>query len=175
MSIRDEINRNLRSELVRLRPSLASIPIKRVVVLSRELNELLDGPWPDDVAEMAFGRLRNDLESFIAGSVVSVAQTPRRAKTAFLNRLEKERGQFWEMRQRIPKPGIRILGGFSEKDVFVGLTWSPRVLLKGYGSRDWRDATEECKVRWRRLFLSWPPFGGERVQFHEYVSNIILI
>jgi hypothetical protein len=176
MSIRDEINRHLVSgDLVRILPSLASIPIRRTVVLSSEINNLLNGPWLSVEAADGFGRLKNDIDAFIAGNISTVATHPHRAKTAFLNRLADERGQIWEMRQRRPIPGIRVIGGFSEPDIFIGLTWHPRVLLNGYGSREWRDAIEECKAMWRQLFLSWPPYGNEKASINDYVSNILPI
>jgi hypothetical protein len=174
MSIRVEITTRLaEGRLFLLSPAMRSEPVVRCVFLSKEINDLVHGPWENKDAAEVFGKFRADLDSFLAGRVISVAKNPRKAKTAFLNRLENERGKVWEMRQRRPKPGIRILGGFAEKDIFIGLTWSPRAPLLGYGSRNWRDAIEESKVSWRNLFLTWPPMGDQKADHNDYVSNIL--
>jgi hypothetical protein len=178
MSIRVEIQRQIiAGEVVRVLPALRSTPVVRSVVVSRDIYALLQGPWGTAEETQSFSKLRADLDSFISGAPVSVAEKPRRSKKAFLKRLEGERGEIWEIRQVAPKPGIRILGGFAEQDVFVGLVWRYRPPLDDYGSAEWREAIQTCKHTWRRLFLTWPPVGSTlntKAAIHEYLSGNFL-
>ena len=174
MSIRGEIQSRIwEGELFKVERQVLSDPAPRAVVVSAEINGLIQGPWRDEKQEEAWGRLRADMESFITGAPISIAKNPRKAKSAFLSRLEGERGQIWEMRHRWPKPGIRLIGGLSEKNVFVALQWALRVDLGAFGSREWRDAIEACKAEWRRKFLTWPPVSG--ATYEEYLSQPFLL
>ncbi len=123
---------------------------------------------------MRAGRLRADLEMFVEGRLISVAEDPyKKPKSAYMARIDPPEDEVWDIRSRDPRPGIRVLGLFSEKDTFVALTYELREALGGPGSKEWRDARERCKTRWRGLFNPYLPLS--RSDANEYVSNIILV
>jgi hypothetical protein len=175
MSIRDEIKHWIgEGRLFLLTPALASSPCSRTMFVADELNRLILGPWASQEDEFRFGKLRADLDMFIDGSLLSVAQAPyKKPKTTYLARLDPMVEEVWEIRSRDPKPGIRVFGRFAEKDVFVALTWEFRDGLGGPASREWRDAREGCKAEWRKLFPTYPALGRDNL--HDYASNIFLV
>ena len=175
MSIRDEISRRCaEGRLYCLLPALIGTPAVRTVLVSPEINDVVIGPWNDKKFEDRAGRLRANLDMFTSGSVISVGTDPfKKKKTAYMSPLDPAIDKVWEIRSRDPKPGIRVFGQFSEKDIFVALTWGFRETLGGPGSRKWRDARERCKAEWRKLFSTYNPHTGNDP--HEYVSNIILV
>jgi hypothetical protein len=175
MSIRDVIAiRCSEKRLFALEQGIPGSPVVRTIFLSHDLYSLVLGPWNDEKIEERAGRLRADLDMFISGMVISVALSPyKKKKNAYMSPLDPAADQVWEIRSRDPRPGIRIFGHFSEKDVFVALTWGFREELGGPGSREWRDARERCKAEWRKLLHPYSPHTGNTP--HEYVSNIILV
>jgi hypothetical protein len=179
MSIREQLAGQIKAgQLCRLKPALDAIPRERTVVLSREIHDHLMGPWVDGDEEATFQRLRADLDDFIGGEPVTVASNPRKAKSAFLNRLEECGGKIWELRQRKPKPGIRLIGGFLERDFFVGFHLSARLSLGEFGSEAWGIAIRDTKAAWRKQFLTWPAIGDACKldgSIHEYISKAILV
>lgn len=174
MSIHDEVSsRCAESRLYCLVPALLSTPVVRTVFISPEINKLVLGPWDDKKVEERAGRLRADFDMFTAGTVISIGQHPyKKKKTAYMSQLDPTIDEVWQIRSRDPKPGIRVFGRFSEKDVFVALTWRFREDMGGPKSREWRDARELCKTEWRNMFHPYNPHSGK--DHYEYVSNIIL-
>ena len=70
--------------------------------------------------------------------------------------------RIWDIRSVDPSPGIRVLGGFAEKDTFVALEWDFRENLGGPKSKEWRDFIVRCSAHWRRLFGTYKPHEGEK-------------
>ena len=89
----------------------------------------------------------------------------------FLFQLSPKKEEVWEIKAPRPRPGLRLFGRFADIDIFVGLHYVGRDVLKGWQSRTWRDAKEVCKSEWRKLFLTWEPFSGNSI--HNYVSSAI--
>jgi hypothetical protein len=65
-----------------------------------------------------------------------------------------------------------VLGQFAERDLFIGLTWSDRLVLKGYQSQEWKRVIRNCKAKWRGFFDPFKPLTAENEV--DYVSNIII-
>jgi hypothetical protein len=174
MSIYVEISfRVNEGRLALLDPAMPGTLRKRKMYVSPELETLLGGPWQDTAWEERCGYLRADLDRFIEGKILAVAQKPYGSKTSYLKRLEPPRDEVWEIRSRDPNPSLRIFGRFAEKDLFIALTWAKRIDLGGPAEREWRVAKEACNAEWRKLFPTYPPKTG--VTFHDYLSNIILV
>ena len=111
---------------------------------------------------------------FIEGKLISVAKRPFKTKKAYMAQLHPKRDEVWEIRSRDPKPGSRVFGRFAETDVFVALTWSPREILGGPGSREWKAVIRQCKTEWRQLFPAHQPISGD--DLHAYISaNVFLV
>lgn len=67
-----------------IEPLDVSLEIKRTMVVSDEIQSLLDGPWSTLSLERRANRLRADLETFVIGQIVPVSMTPHQHKTAYL-------------------------------------------------------------------------------------------
>jgi hypothetical protein len=163
MSIRDVINDWLdREEMFLLTPALESDPV-----------------------DERMGRLRERLELFVRGDIITVAMDPFSGRTAYFARLWPGRDEVWEIRDR-QSPSIRVFGSFSEPDTFVALTWQWRSILgfdvrpkhlrapstpknKPTWPRFWRIERSACLAAWRQKFPSYQPYSGSAPS--EYLTN----
>jgi hypothetical protein len=181
MSISDEIDSHVRQG--RLFPLLPMMPPApgvrpRQMFLGTSVMRLLAGPWNSQEWEERCGSLHADLDRFVQGGLIPVAERPfLRGKTAYMRQLFRWREQVWEIRSRDPQPGIRVLGRFADTDVFIALNWFYRTELGGPASKAWRDAIVGCKTEWRNLFPAYEPKpSGDG---HDYptacISNTYLI
>lgn len=175
MSIRDEIaNRVGDGRLFCLPPLIPSGTMVRAMFVSEEINQVVHPPWEATKEGLRLSRLRAYLDTWTEGVLVSVAEAPyHKPRNTFLARVDPVADDVFDIRCFDPKPGIRVLGCFSEKDVFVALTWNHRENLGGPDSRGWRDEIERCKASWRRLFHPYPPFRGANLD--AYLSNFIAV
>lgn len=138
--------------------------------ISQEVRSFLDGPWPDPKQELRAGRLRADLEGFIEGRTIAVGWDPyQKDKTAYMARLNPPSDGVWAIRSRDPKPGIRALGCFAARDVFIVLILFERESLDGPNGPIWKAAINVCKAEWRKLFPTYPPIS--RSDFNDYLST----
>lgn len=68
----------------------------------------------------------------------------------------------WEFRDVKPRPSLRILGGFMQKDVFIALAPYERFELGKKGTQGWTNALQDFKVQWDKLFDGHNPmYGGK--------------
>jgi hypothetical protein len=169
--MRDVINHLKDSgRLFWLTPLFDGEPQERTILVSEQVKDVIGGPWADDPDGKRFARLRADVDRFTRGDVVSFRWEPYgRERTAYMARLDRVSDGIVEIRSFDPSPSLRLLGGFSEQDVFVGLTWEWRVNLGGPGSREWNNAIERCKAEWRKLFHPYTPYVGNSL--HDYISR----
>jgi hypothetical protein len=182
MSIRDSIAELVQEKRLReLKPIMDSDPIRRTMIISTEIVDLLDGPWDSPQWEVRCGYLRATLEAFVKGQEIAICLNPFKAQKAYMGRLNKPTDEVWDIRCIDPSPGIRIFGRFAERDVFIGLLWSPRSVdipasqrlpLGPKESIQWKNAILECKSEWRKLFPAYLPIHGDETR--EYVSTNFL-
>lgn len=173
MSIYDEITYwGKQARLFQVQSSLDE-PTKRHLYVSPEIQVLLDGPWSTAAWEGRCGYLRADLDRFVEGQSLDIAELPYKGKWSYMLRLHPPSHEVWEIRSRIPKPGLRLFGAFAGFDNFVALTWASRAELGGPESRAWRDAIVACRTEWNNLFPAYRPLSG--ANFHDYLSKIILV
>ena len=141
MSIYDEIQARVQEQrLVMLLPAMADTQLRREMYVSPDIAALFEAPWHDSVWEERCGYLRADLDRFLDGTILAVAQKPYGSNTSYLKRLEPPRDEVWEIRSRDPKPALRVFGRFAAKNIFVALNWASRIDLGGPKAREWRDA-----------------------------------
>lgn len=177
MSISDEItNRVSEGRLFKLTSLMPPSPYSnpRDMFVSEEIYKLLNGPWNNVAWEERCGYLYADLDQFINGEIITVAERPFvKGKTAYIKQLYKRHEEVWEIRSRDPAPGIRVFGRFAEKDVFIALTWWNRNDLGGPKSRAWRDAIVGCKTEWRNLFPAHNPITDGNINGYpnQYIST----
>jgi hypothetical protein len=96
-----------------------------------------------------------------------VAENPdKKPPDAMLARVHPVDSEFWSIRVTEPQdtPGVRALGAFAGKDVFIALIWEKR---EGMG--DFDSYVEWVKDEWRVLFGTVPPHSGDHLD--DYLSN----
>jgi hypothetical protein len=177
MSIYDDIQlAQDRGDLMPLKVSFDSDPQSRVMLLSKDVYGLLYGPFKTESHEIRAGMLRANLESFVRGLEVSMCLIPKKAKSAEFGLLGPESKATFDYRSRAPKPSLRILGHFVERDTFVALTWWPRRVKVdwsdkeplGNDDRRWRDAITDCNEKWWQILPNCVPISGSKGE--KYVS-----
>ncbi len=148
MSIRDEIKRRRSEErLLWLPPLIPSESAKRLIFVSKEVSKIVMGPWGNTSEDLRFGRLRGDLDHFIMGGLITVAEDPfKKPRSTYMARLAPVRDELWDIRSRDPRPSIRVFGAFASTDTFIALTWQFRENLEGRDSRDWSVEIRKCKA-----------------------------
>jgi hypothetical protein len=169
MAIRDEINRHCSRtapKLFCLSPLVRSTLVMRTLFVSVEVNDVIYPPWPPNRNGYRLSKFRAVLDDFLAGGRVSVAENPfKKPSDALLARVCPTTDDVWDIRCIDPKPGIRCLGCFSEKDTFVALTWNYR---EDFCPEDWATEIGRCKTEWSSLFNPHRPFHGAHLD--EYLS-----
>lgn len=138
--------------------------------VSKEVNGLLQGPWPNKAAAQRCNELRADLESIVSGDEIGICVRPFEAKSAKMGLLDPVSHGVWDIRSQDPRPGIRILGLFAKTDTFLGLIPASRSVSTNFiqrgplgdrGSQEWLDIIAETKALWRRLMPMWAPVTGD--------------
>jgi len=148
--------------LFRVHPFLPIKLVRRIFV-SKPIRDYLES---DD--ERAFGLL-GDLDSFIGGDIITTSIVPREARAAYMGLLHPTIDGVWDIRSRDPSPALRLLGGFSRRDTFVGLVLYERRLMGDFFSKEWKFAISACKREWARRFHLLKPITGD--DLHVYLSN----
>jgi hypothetical protein len=172
MSIHDEIKTlEGNGRLFKLRP-MTLLPQQyeiRKLYVSEEIYARIIGPWPNKGEEFRSGRVHADLLAFTYRDPVVLARNPRQGGASYMSRLMPPDDEVWDVRCIDPKPGIRVLGRFADRNLFIGLTWEVRLSLKDFGSREWKDAIIRCAREWRQLFPAYNPLMGD--YFADYISE----
>ncbi len=171
MFIRDEIEMLHEAGILIEFVPIFLVRRRRQVFLFKDLACMVEGPWPTKADAFRWGYVRADLEHLIQDAWIVVPENPRRGGVALMSLLVPPEDAVWDIRCRDPQPGIRILGCFALKDVFIGLTWEYRLPLKDFESSEWRDAISGAKRRWNLCFWHQPLKGSYP---DEYLSGAIL-
>ena len=110
MSIRDEINHRIGEErLFRLAPLVVGDKKARTVLMSVEINSMVNGPWLDGAEGNRCARLRADLENFVSGEPITVCWEPFKGREVHqIARLDKVEEEVWDYRSVEPAPGLRV-------------------------------------------------------------------
>jgi len=174
MSIRDEIIYRISEErLYLLKPALSSDPCVRWLFVTQEVYSFVHGPWESIEDEIRASYLRADLDKFSTGKPISISADPyKKPKTTYMSPIDPKEDRVYEIRNR-DKPGIRVFGSFSEKDVFVATTWGYRKSLGGPQDRNFRDMRERSKAIWIQLFNSYQPLSGD--DCNDLATNLIFV
>lgn len=176
MSMQDAIRGRVEGgEIVEIAPTFPGDPHHRSLYVSPEIWTLANGPWESEKTSRKCARLIADLSAFVAGDQISVCNRPFQAKDAFLGLLSPVSEGVWDIRLRDPDPGIRLIGKFALKDVFIALlpasrsvsvSWVGRGPLGSADSMEWAKIIRECKADFRRLFGVWPSLTGDTISDH---------
>jgi hypothetical protein len=171
MSIKDWIDAMVQSERLRpLVPVLESDPVSREMYLSPEVFALIEGPWSSTDAEKRCNELRSDLDAFVAGQTRTICVKPFQARNEQLAILHPVDDGVWDIRSQKPSPGIRVLGMFAQRDVFLALIPATRSIKVDYIDRGplgekcdpaWAEIISETKDLWRRTMSPYSPITGD--------------
>jgi hypothetical protein len=178
MSIYDDIqSAQSRGELMPVKVSLDSDTQSRVLLLSKDVYDLVYGPFKTESHEIRAAILRANLESFVRGLEISMCLIPKKGgKTAAFGLLEPIAKATFDFRSLAPRPSLRILGHFAACDTFVALTWWPKRVKVDWSNKEplgdddrrWRDAITECNGKWWQLLPNCVPVAG--LKGEKYVS-----
>jgi putative component of toxin-antitoxin plasmid stabilization module len=153
-------------------------PSTRTVLVSSELQALLDGPWEGEQGKRC-AILTASLQQIVVGAKLVVEMDPYQAREANMGRLDPVEDGVWDIRCR-RSPGIRTFCFFLERDVIVAFFCSPRSkpvpwlhrLPLGFGdSIEWKRAVAESKREWAKLFPAHEPVRGDDLD--AYLSNAV--
>jgi hypothetical protein len=145
--------------LVRFRCPLAIPKERRDIYVSKSIEALLIDSWISKQQEFRWGYVLSDLCVFVRDPWISIADDSRRAENAYMARLQPDQDEVWDIRCRDPNPGIRLLGRFAGKNVFIALTWEERLPLSKFESAEWKAAISRCTTQWNLFFWSEPLRG----------------
>ncbi len=149
-------------------PWVPGDPIVRGLYVSAEIYSMLEGEHKNVLQEQQWESARAIMDNYVSGRIMSVGDKDKKRPMSLLTPADDG---VWSMRASDPKPGIRILGYFAEKDLFIALTWEERLTLGMKFSFAWRRLIKSCKAEWRKLFYPYQPIQGGN--YDEYISNII--
>lgn len=163
--------------LMALPMRMDSDPQNRVMYLSKEVQQLVLGPYKTDQHEERAGKLWADLESFVRGGTVSMCLTPYKAKSAIFGLLDPVAKATFDYRSQSPRPSLRLLGHFLDVDQFVALCWWPKRVRVDWSAKEplgddrskWRMAICECNDRWFKILPNSVPIAG--LKGENYVSS----
>lgn len=170
MSLRDEIEAHIGERRLFRLPALlgASGPTRMMIVASDIYKNVQPTAWPHNRTGERLGRLRGTLDRFTNNDRVAIALQPKNKPPAtFLARLTPVTNEVWDIRSTDPRPGIRVLGRFSERDTFVALVWDFHENV--IGRADWTHFGERCLQCWNNLFATLPPHQGTSA--NDYLSS----
>jgi hypothetical protein len=181
MSIRNEWQRLVAEseQLFRLKP-LDGDPAARTVLLSKEMNDLIEGPWEEGEEANRLARLLATLQNIVAGRRLVVCLTPHEARRANIGRLCPIDDSIWDIRC-LDKSALRVFCAFVEKDVLFAVTCRPRSVeidwlrwlpLGDRNSKEWKRGIAAAKLEWIKLFPTYDRVSGDNLD--AYLSNATL-
>jgi len=181
MSIRDDIKACCEEgRLVEHSPLVSRGVALRTVYVSAlrldgrpSLHDLLSGPGAAS-ERVRWLYARQYLDAFVEEPRITIPPDSMKAKLAFMSRLQPGEQEVWDIRCFDPAPGLRMLGRFAEKDVFIALNWGFREEIdinKGTRKSDKRRyAMCQCERAWQELFgLQRQPFSGSYP--YDYITG----
>ena len=177
MSILEKIEKRKREGRLFVLPlqQVNESPVRTILVTPKLYKQLTGADWKTADEAIRLSKLRGDLEHFIKNGQISMHLDPsqrkqtKAAQAAYMGLLKKPENGIFDIRSRDPKPGLRVLGGYAHKDVFVAIECHPRSRrvpwlgwppLKDGKSKAWKEAIGKCRKKWKDLFGQDTPLTG---------------
>lgn len=181
MSIREEWKRLVDVERVlrRLEP-LDGDRNARTVLLSEEMQELLDREMEEGDEANRRSRLLATLQNIVAGRRLVVCLEPFKARNANIGRLSPIEDSVFDIRCQ-DKPAVRVFCRFVERDVLLAVTCRPRSAEMDWlgwlplglrQSKEWKRGIVSTKREWNRFFPTYEPVKGDNLD--DYLSKATL-
>lgn len=148
---------------------------RRHLFLSPEVAREMDpSVWLDQQMAIRFGELAADFNRFTSDPVLPVGMDPyRKDKSAFLARVHPVEARVWSLRSRAPRPSIRLVGLFAEKDVLILILSRFRDDLGGPKDTRWAWVREEAAAWWNDHFAPERALLSEDA--NDYVSGFFQV
>jgi len=148
------------------RPSLFGISA-RTMFVTPEIDAISQPPFADTLDGERYAALAQYFDAFSELNAITVSQAPfSKPHDVMLARVSPVEAEFWSMRIVDPEAtaGMRVLGGFCDKDAFVALVCEFREDISDFGS----EVANVTDV-WRDYFGTIPPYAGRRLD--DYLTN----
>lgn len=115
-----------------------------------------------------------DIDTFTEGKNISFGNDPYdKDKSAFMARTDPPELGIFDLRSIEPRPALRLFGGFSETDTFIGLTVRTRKDLGGRHEPHFSRALTDAQFKWNDLFPHHAPLYSTNSK--EHVSQNVYI
>jgi hypothetical protein len=177
MSIREEWRKLVADGWLYDLPPADGDPWGRTVLMTKEVNDLVDGDWEENVEGVRRARLLATLQNFVAGRRLVVCLRPFEARVANIGRLDPVDESIFDVRCQ-EKPALRVFGRFVEKNVFLASTCRPRTIAVSWldwlplgdrHSKEWESGKFFTRRDWARFFPAQNPVSGD--DLHAYLTN----
>lgn len=144
---------------------------RRTLLLTKEVKDDFEhGAWHDPKMVTRMAQLASDFDRFAAGELIPVGWDPYdKGDNAFMARIDPPEYGVWDIRSTSPRPGLRVLGAFFRRDIFIATHIHLRKNLGCRGSSRWAGAREDALTRWQSLLDTHPPLTGGAL--HDYLSE----
>ncbi|MCR9111164.1 hypothetical protein [uncultured Marivita sp.] len=165
-SMRTNLNDKVgHGDLLLWTPQIAGDPCERTLFITAQINEEFDDDtWQDKSMAFRYAQLAADFDRYVIGDTIPIGMEPYdKGDNAFMARISPVEYGIWAIRSVAPKPAIRVLGAFCERDVFIALVTRRRAELGGPGSREWSQAREAAIALWENLFPGEARLLGDNV------------
>jgi hypothetical protein len=137
----------------------------RNVWVNAEVHELLEGGGETQRDRNRIANAKALLDSFVEGDFITIGLNPLdKSSSCLLARTHPAELEIFSFRCLDPSPGIRILGAFSEPDVFICLHWDFRENF----DENWDEKIALCIQEWNALFGQLPRHASTDIS--GYVS-----
>jgi hypothetical protein len=167
MSIQATLNAYIGNRLFVLEPSIRSDETPRVVIVSQEVRDAVDGDLPENWDGMRLADFRQTLDAFTTGEEITVAENPfRKPSDCFMARVSPVECEVFDIRSLFG-PGIRAFGFFVGLNQFLVLTWDYRENIDSF-----EYECKRCVSEWKQMFGSLDPFSKGK-ELHEYITEIV--
>ena len=124
--------------------------------------------------DIRLAMLLADIDAFTAGKNISFGDDPYdKDNSAFMARTDPPEQGIFDIRSVDPRPALRLFGGFSETDTFIGLTVRTRKDLGGRYEPHFSKAMTDAQFKWNDLFPDHAPFYSKNPE--EHVSQNVRI
>ena len=164
MSIHDVIKSLVNKDLFLLTSELLGEDTPRTIYYSNEVREIVDGANCKVRNKNRFASAKAVMDAFIELGEITFGLDPfEKDHDAIMARTEPSDWGIIDFRVLDPTPGIRVLGGFSEPDTFIALTWCFREDM------DFDAEVSRSRGEWNKMFPGFEPQKGANV--NAYITE----
>ena len=87
-----------------------------------------------------------------------------------MRQLNEPKFEHWEIKNRRPRPGMRVFGRFALPDVFVATHIKDRNGLKGMNSLEYEMEKLVCEAHWAEAGLLEPFTDSPHFRYNAYIT-----